>query len=76
MGRDVRKFGGCLGTPIWNTYQEMYMCPPPLVGSEELGGGWGRIGPSRREGMRLDCLSCNAGVSCKNTYFLFQGKFY
>ena len=43
---------------------------PHLVGGEELGGCWGtlgRDGPSRvdGEGVRLDCLSCNASVSCK-----------
>ena len=44
MGRGVRKFGGCLGMPIWNTYQEMYMCSPPLVHDEELGGRLGNMG--------------------------------
>ena len=30
-GKEYKEVWGCLGTPIWNTYQEMHMCPLTLT---------------------------------------------
>ena len=53
-GKGCKEVWGCLGTPIWNTYQEIYICPPPLVDSEELGEagkpGGGKVLVGGREG--------------------------
>ena len=46
MGRDVRKFGGCLGTPHLEYLPRNVDVPLPLVGSKELGGRLGRDDPS------------------------------
>ena len=48
----------------------MSTCAPlPLVSGEELGGDWGTWGMGGTSrgmgGERLDCLTCNAGMSCK-----------
>ena len=55
--------------PHLNTYQKVYLCLPPWLGSEELGGfgTWGRGSASKWEGVeeRFDCIICNVGVSCK-----------
>ena len=49
--KGFKEVWGCLGTPIWNTYQEMYTSPP-LVSGEELGGGWGTWGGMVLVGVR------------------------
>ena len=37
--KGCKEVEACLD-PHMNTYQKVYMCPPPLIGHEELGEVW------------------------------------